>query len=816
MKQCFILILILLFPYHSESTAQDPSPGATINGSLVDASSRLAIDMADILLIREGEDLPSYQSLPAPDGSFVLRGVRSGAYTLMVRLIGYDIYSREGIVVGVGQGSTGLGIIPLKPLELGLAEVEVVASRKQIVYKIDRRVIEASSNLMAGGGSAVDILENTPSIRVDADGELTFRGSSGFTVYVDGKPSVFSGAQALRHISSAQVENIEVITTPSARYDTGGDTGIINIITRKETASGISGMVNLSASTFASRSADFLITGQGGNSRWIVGGNASDRLLKSHFDQDKTTAVGEQITHSHSNGPRMSDNFSYSMRAGWQYDSKPTSISADIEGGYGGRLRRGDLDYTEEHLGPGGDTSPTVYLSRDYYHIDETFFTGSVTAAHDFGPGGGRINGLLYIKYGGDALEYFQSDLMQGDERRMGHRAYEDEHRWTARANADYTLPIDKTAGKLETGYQYYSYLEDGDYSMEFWIPERGRFEFRTDDHLYNNIFYFLNGIHSLYAIGSGEVDRFSWQAGLRAEYTHRVLRTDVPGANRTYDDIHLFPSVHMGLSMGGDRLLMASYSRRITRPDLFYMEPYITYRDFYSAEIGNPDISNEFIDAYELNYKASLGTGSISATAFYRRRTGKIERLRIPYEGAIREGVTLDSMANVGNDYSSGIELYAQAEPIKHWNTTLAASLYHYRIVNKLSRDARDVSSANYDITLSNTIDLTRQTRLQADGIFSGPTVTTQGRTDAFWYINVALRHNFKATGLSASIAARDILNSARYTSIITTSDLRSVTAIRSYYPLITLSLSYTFNRYTRQNDRPGYDRDLFEGTRH
>ena len=123
-----------------------------------------------------------------------------------------------------------LGIIPMQMLEVGLQEVEVVANKKQVIYKLDKKIIEASSNLLSSGGTAVDILENTPSIRVNAEGEVTFRGSSGFTVYVDGKPSIFTGTQALEQIPSGQIQNIEIITTPSAQHDTGGDVGIINVM----------------------------------------------------------------------------------------------------------------------------------------------------------------------------------------------------------------------------------------------------------------------------------------------------------------------------------------------------------------------------------------------------------------------------------------------------------------------------------------------------------------------------------------------------------------------------------------------------------
>jgi outer membrane receptor protein involved in Fe transport len=496
-----------------------------------------------------------------------------------------------------------------------------------------------------------------------------------------------------------------------------------------------------------------------------------------------------------------------------------------MEGGYGGRLRHGDLDYSEERSG----VERINYFSRDYYHIDETFMLGSVGAIHNFNDKDHRITSLFYLKYGGNALEYFQSDLFddnvnrdlldntnyENEHRQMGHRAYEDEHRWTVRANVDYIYPHNDF-GRLEAGYQYYSYMEDGDYSMEFWKPEEKKFEFRKDDAIYNNFFYFQNGIHSVYAIEANRYKAFNYQVGLRGEHTHRVLRSDVPGSNRTYNNFHLFPSVHLGFHLPHEQQLMASYSRRITRPQLFYMEPYITYRDFYSAEIGNPDIRNEFINSFELNYKKNIGTSNFSAVVFHRTRTDKIERLRIPYESAIRAGVTLDSMANVGNDYSSGLEFNSQIQAIRWWNISINGSLYYYRVVNKLSRDARDESSANYDLTLNNAFDAGRFTRIQVDGNFVGPSVTTQGRTNAFWYVNFTVRQQLFIRKLSATLSVRDIFNTARYISNISTADLQSITKIRSLYPVVTLTLSYTFNNFRTKSPQTKEDRDLFEGTNH
>ncbi|MDR1501759.1 MAG: TonB-dependent receptor, partial [Prevotella sp.] len=433
-----------------------------IKGKVVEAGNSTPIDYADIILIEKGKTNPVLHTLPETDGGFILSDIKDGEYSLLVRAVGFDVYTRSGIVLNTSATVFNLGIIEMKPLEQGLAEVEIVAQKRQVIYKLDKKVIDASNNLLASGGSAVDILENTPSIRVDAEGEVTFRGSSGFAVYVDGKPSVFSGSQALEQIPSGHIENIEIITTPSARHDTGGDVGIINIITKKHSQQGLNGMVNLTGSTMLSRGIDFLLTQQEKASRWYVGGGWNDRLRKSKFRQEKTTIVSDVTTISDSDGPRESNNFDYSLKAGWMYTLPKTTFNVDVQGGYGGRTRKGDLAYKEEQSKAGVSAGSGDYISHDDYDLHETYYQGTVGFAHKFNDKGHDLTGSYYLKYGGDAMEYFQSDLFnyQG-ERQQGHRAWEDEHRWTMRGNLDYIFPYRET-GRIEGGYQYFSYLEDG------------------------------------------------------------------------------------------------------------------------------------------------------------------------------------------------------------------------------------------------------------------------------------------------------------------------------------------------------------------
>ena len=304
------------------------NPG--IKGIVIDQTTRKALDYAHVVLY-DGDHIVE-EAMTEANGSFLIQPVKPGTYSIRIHFLGYDVYMGEEFILT--EQIKDLGIIPMQMLEVGLQEVEVVANKKQVIYKLDKKIIEASSNLLSSGGTAVDILENTPSIRVNAEGEVTFRGSSGFTVYVDGKPSIFTGTQALEQIPSGQIQNIEIITTPSAQHDTGGDVGIINVITKKNFGEGLSGVINLSGNTVWSRTLDFLLTGQNKVAQWRIGGYVGNRLRKSHFTQEKTTLVNDTTTTSYSNGPRESNGYAYILNGGWSYTQKQTTFSINAEGGY--------------------------------------------------------------------------------------------------------------------------------------------------------------------------------------------------------------------------------------------------------------------------------------------------------------------------------------------------------------------------------------------------------------------------------------------------------------------------------------------------
>ncbi|MDR3252964.1 MAG: TonB-dependent receptor [Tannerella sp.] len=777
-----------------------------LSGKVVDNADNQPVEYANVILYNATDTTPAGYTVTDASGAFALECKTAGKYYVSVSYIGYKSFKTKPVAVTAAQKSITLPEIRMEEENAELSEVVVVGRKRQIVYKLDRQVIEAAGYLSAAGGTAVDILTQTPSIRVDAEGEVSFRGSSGFKVYIDGKPGTLDGTAALEQIPAGQIENIEILTTPSARNDADGAVGIININTKKSNIEGWSGMVNTMGSSVLSRNLDFLLALKKPDFRWQLSGEASRRFVLSDFDQTKTVTTPEMTTIDHSTGDRTRHTAVYYLRSQFDWLRDNTTWTAALTGGYRDRWRGGELHYEDSYTTAEGERSTGSFNGKDFVHLYEYNLRGDAGVEHNFtGRKGHKLTSSVYALYEGDAMENFQTDLwdMQGAQV-QGHRAWEFEYRFEAQVNADYVYPLENETGKFETGYQLFTYTEDGDYTIDMFNPEQSRFERRDD--LYNK-YAFHRYIHALYAMFSDTYSGFSYQLGLRGEYNFRQLENNLEWAAFNRHILDFFPSVHLSYALNDKSQLRASYTRRITQPELFYVEPYVVYVDYNTAQQGNPYIQPEYTNSVELGYNLSLGNNTFSTTLFHRARKDKIERVRVPYHTS----VTKDSMANVGNDYSTGLEIATSLQLSRLWYLDANTSVYHYRIKNIFKVDD-DEKSINYQLAINNNIDLAKNTRMRFEAYYVGPMVSTQGRVNGYYYCNLAVRQQLLNRRLTAGLSVQDIFSTAEYIQSRKGTGLESLSKIYPRTPLLTLTLSYTFNNFSRKQKTE--KDDMFEGT--
>lgn len=772
-------------------------------GRVVDAATGNAIEFADVVVTDNENN--TVASTTVKEGSFTIDRVREGEFVVTVMLVGYQPFVSEPIAFGAGK-STDLGTISLSMNETGLEEVVVTGERSKIVYKLDRQRISGSSSLAASGGTAVDVLKLTPSVRVDAEGGVSFRGSSGFLVYVDGKQSALEGAQALDQIPAANIEDIEIITTPSARYKTDGDVGIINIITKRHDQQGVSGSVNVSGSTIGAWNTDVLLSYKKGANRWYVGVAGSEKRGKSDFDQTKTTIVDDYVTTSKADGIRESNNASYIGRVGWELGKNGHSLLVELQGGMTKTGRGGEMLYDEHRMKGDVVLNDNLYNSKDGISNEKQLAQIATDYVWKINERGDKFAITGRLRYDWYALEYTESNMFDmSGERYEGTRGYESEHHWDFDGTMSYQLNY-REGGKAEVGYQYTSYSEHGDYNIKYW--DRAQHDYVWQDDLHAPFFY-RRQIHSAYLMLNDKFGPLSVEAGVRADHTIDQMDIEIEGMSRYIKRMELFPSAHLMYEAPGKNFISAGYSYRTNRPGIWQLEPYITYEDYYTKMTGNPDIKPEYIHSAEVGYRKTIAEeNTISVTGYYRHRTGVRERVRVAYE----PGVTLDSLINAGNDRTWGVEMSAQVKAARWWSMNVNASLFDYKF-DADYEGCTDSKNTGYTASMINNFTLGRTSRLQFDANVVGPTVLTQGREDAYCYFDLAFRQQLFKNKISASIVAHDVFRTARYNNYRISPTLNSTTHVRPRYPNIVLSISYVFNSKHKEHTGAVSKGAVFEG---
>ena len=796
MSKRILLLLLLLLPCILTPVCFGQQATHVVTGKVVDESDGAPIPAADVLVTDLEDHILSYGATDSL-GRFNVDNIPSSEVILVVRTMGYDSFIGEKLSLsGDSPEKIDAGVIRLSRSAEGLREVTVTGEKNRIVYKLDRQQISASSSVTASGGTAVDILSGLPSVLVDSDGNLSFRGSTRFLVYVDGKPSPLEGTSALQQIPAASVEDIEILTTPSARYRTDGDAGIINITTKKSSSDQWSGLFTTTGSTLGTWGIDGTLNYRKGRNNWYAGGTLQQLKGRSEFTQEKMTDVMGIKTTSLSDGERWSRNGTYVGRAGWQYsDDRKNNLSLDLQAGRTDFWRGGDMQYT---------ANGSLFDSHDRYNLMKDLF--QVSLDYVWRPDDkNEIAIQNRFRYDSYSIEYTESNMFDSDGNRYeGTRGYEEEHHWDCDGSLTWKLRY-REDGSLEAGYQYTTYSEHGGYRIKYWDREAAQFDWQED---LATPFYYRRQVHSLYAMIREQVGKFSFDAGLRGDRVIDLMDIDIADASRDIKRFNLFPSAHLQYDAGKAGSFRAGYSYRTNRPGIWQLEPYITYEDYYTKKIGNPDILPEYSHSGELGWNKSFGKGnSLSATAYYRHRRDITDWIRTAYE----PGVTLDQIVNAGNQSETGFELAGVWHPASWWTSSAAGSVFDYRFISR-NEACTDARGFYYQANWINSFQASKTTRIQFDAYAVGPKILTQGREKAYAYFNLGLRQQMLKDRLTLSAVAHDVSHTARYLNIRSAPGLVSRTLVRPKYPNVVISLTYNFNSSDHKASSASSS-NLFEG---
>ena len=790
MKNSFLsLLLVGIAPLVFAQTPDGSGP--SVRGNLVDEQNT-PVPFTTVALHRSSDSTLVAGVAADEAGTFSIPA-KTGQYYLKISGVSY--LSKVISPVRVANSDVLMGTLVLKNSAQRLAEVVVQGEKSQMELALDKKIFNVGKDLANAGGTGSDILRNIPSVSVDVEGNVSLRGSNSVRILIDGKASglvSFKGGAGLQQLQGSQIERVEVITNPSARYEAEGMGGIINIILKKERQEGFNSSVDL-------------ITGYPGN--FGVAANLNYRRKNLNFFVNYTIA----------------------------YRSRPGRSSLYQE------VYRNDSTFITRQTSANRQKvlNNNIQTGIDYYINDRNILTGAYTYR---GSNGKRYADIYYNDYVGTtanlrnitnrtqdetetepnseySLTYKRSFVRQGHELSADFRFLDNyessDQLFTQQAyKADGRtpfLPINRQRSLNDEGER--QFLVQIDYVQPF--AKQGKFEAglrsstrsMTNDYsvteqnaagvsmplpgLTNN-FVYDEKINALYGIVGNKTGRISYQAGLRAEWTD--VKTTLKQTNdvnpRSY--ANLFPSVHMTYDLPKQHALQISYSRRVRRPGYNDLSPFMTFSDARNFFSGNPDLNPEFTDALELGHIKYTEKGSFSSSVYYRYTTGKILRIR----QVNAQGFSTTRPENLATENSYGVEFAASYELVKWWK--LDGSFNFFRaITNGANLDATFQSDTYTWFTrLNSRFTLGKGTDLQLRGNYEAPQQLPQGRQKSITALDFAMSREILNKSGTLTLNVIDVFNSRKFRSITNGANFYTESNGQFRLRQINLTASYRFRQ--------------------
>ncbi|GAA4306446.1 TonB-dependent receptor [Compostibacter hankyongensis] len=727
---------------------------AGVRGLVRDKLTGLPMRYVSIALYRTGDSSLVNGTITDSTGKFELGRLKAGDFYLTVQFVGYRQKTIPSFVLSESR-NTDLGDITIIPDQRMLDELKVSGKKVENYNKIDKQVYEAGQFEAAKGGSALDVLKNLPSVSVNGEGRIMMRGSTGFLVLINGKPVLTDAQSALSQLPANAVADIELITAPSAKYDPDGKSGIINIITKKGAADGLTFVANVQGGLPS--------TTDYGNLKKPVrfGGDAAFNYKKGKWniaagaDYTRNDVEGYRVgdvytinstkgytTHFPSEGERSFDKYNYAGRVsiGFTPDAG-NAFSLGFSTSKKFQARLADIFYKNTKTRTGADTpfQKSPYYNSNLQTKEGTFTLGSLDYTHTFTNRSTLSASVLYEwdnLYGDTKNRNLKNAKPGADTIQYVFNPYKKPiHGY--RAKLDYALPIGK--GKLESGYQFRYDTEDGEFGYQVTPapvpPDPERFAGTVQS---------KNQINAAYSQYSGQAGQLEYVGGLRYEYAARTVRLSYDPAPHHLYLSNLFPSASLLYTLGRGWKAKAGYSRRIQRTDNYQLNPIPEREHSETLEQGDPDLLPEFVDLWEAGIIKSFSLGSFFATLYHQDIKNPIQRVNSVYADTILNRV----YTNAERARLTGIELETDIRITKWWDLYAGANIYQYKIRGdlKILDETFDVKNSDwvYAVNANTNFQLGPTWSIQGNVNYLSTRPTAQGKDSRFLSPNTSVKKTF------------------------------------------------------------------------
>ncbi|TCK83649.1 TonB-dependent receptor domain-containing protein [Albibacterium bauzanense] len=789
---------------------------SSIKGILKDQQDNQPIEYASVALLKSDSTVIA-GTITKSNGSFEFLKLQPGSYILKYVFIGYENKYSPVINLALSK-NVNVGSISLNPGSELLNQVTITGEKINALNKIDKQSYRADQFESAKGGSAIDVLKNLPSVSVNGEGQISVRGSTGFLVLVNGKPVLTDAQTVLSQLPANSLENIELITSPSAKYDPDGKAGIINIVTKKGANDGFTLSANAQAGLPSTTDYDNKeqpkrfggdVTLNYRKGKWdiSVGGNYTRNDNAGYREGDVFTKNfnNNTITRFPSNGERSFDKYNYAGRLSAIYSAdKNNSFSIGFFSGKRYQARLADLLYnnTTSDLSTGSLIKSTTYYNSNLQTKEGNFTLGNFDYTHTFANKSSLTASVLYenadlfgntknrnLKYPNtaDTIQYVYNPYKNPIN---GYRF-----------KLDYVVNIGE--GKLESGYQFRYDTQDGQFDY-FVTPATSQ----PDADRFRGTAKAKNQINSVYSQYSGKVNKLEYIGGLRYEYAARTVDLSYDPVPHKLNLSNLFPSLNLLYNFSDGLKGKAGYSRRIQRTNNYELNPIPEREHSETLEQGDPDLLPSFIDLAELGLIRTFNKGSFFTTLYYQNIKNPIQRVNSVYADTILNRV----FTNAERAHTFGIEAGTNLQPVKWWSLYLGVNVYNYKIDGDLNILGKNSVISNdawvYSINGNTNFKLTPTWSLQGNLNYLSNRPTAQGEDSRFLIPNASLKKTFMAGRFSATLQWQNIdlgMNQSNRQRITTSGrDFYTTTNYIYETDVFLLNFSFNLNKLTGKSKLP------------
>lgn len=738
------IYLLLLILSSSFAIAQE---NIEITGKLVEKETSQPIPYATLVIKDKSTNKNITGVITDDSGNFIVTTTKPNFY-VEISFMGFETKTITEFTVT--NRKVNLGTIKLLPNSQALDEVVVTGEVSKTVFKLDKRVFNVGKDISSTGASALEVLNNVPSVNVNIEGDISLRGSSGVQILINGKPSVLAdqSSNALGTITADMIESIEIITNPSAKYEASGTAGILNIILKKEEKKGWNGSVSVNTGIPDNHSLGLSLNRRTENFNLFAQLGAGYRSLPQESENINQNLITNEVLLS--NGEEFRNETFFNLTLGTDYHINDLNVLT-LSGNFAYEIEDQPSNYNFQFFDENNNLisnwirEESTEATNPKYRYELNYkkqFKNNEDHTLQFS--------ALGSFFGKELASQFTNTTSSGTNINSDQQTETNFQQADYTFKADYVNPVSEVY-TIETGAQYVI----NDVGNDFEVRELIDGAYVVNEDLTNN-FEWNQKVLGLYATGAYEKEKWGIKAGLRLEQTNvNTLLTNTNQSNER-DYSNFFPTLHTSYKISDNFSLQAGYSKRIFRPRLWDLNPFFNIRNNFNIRVGNPNLQPEFTDSYELTSIYKIGKASLSSSLYHRYTTDVVERV-----STFKDNVTFYTPENIGTNSSIGFETNGKYSPNTWLTLTGDFNFNYFDRAGTFENQVFDFTGSQWSSRLGSKIGFPTDIDLELTGNYRSGFETLQGEQTGFAFMDLGIRKKIFKGKAIVNLGVRDVFAS-------------------------------------------------------